>query len=195
MKLFLLILFFPFFIQAQNADRSHSPKTETKQVGPSFLNGPVFQLSYDNRFERDETQEIVPRNFLSYAGGYIYQNWIFEGEYGGFETSSGNATLSVRRKTESLLLWTYWQSLDFRYLIPYIGAGLGGIHDTVETKFLGTSETDESPWNTTVAAAFGIRFFARTHFWVSLETRLYKNTHLDPDPQFGALARFGAFIF
>ena len=193
-----MFFLFPFLALAEKAEQNlgeHLQAQKPTAARQANFNGPVFQLGFDSRFERDESQTIVQRSFMSYAAGYIYSNWIFEGEYGSFGTSSGNATLSVDRKTESLLLWTYWQALDFRHFAPYVGGAMGGIRDTVQTQFLGSSEADESPWNLTIAGAFGVRFLQRTHFWLSIETRLYKNTHLDPDPQFGALLRLGAVFF
>jgi hypothetical protein len=165
------------------------------QAGAAGDWGVLFQAGADVRFERDEDQMIRNRTLFNFSGGVVRENWIGEVEYASFSTSSGNASLSVDRRFESVLTWLYWQALDFDSLAPYLGGGIGAIRETVKTTLLGMTEADESPWSFTTAAALGVRLFPRSNFWLSGEGRLYKNPRLDPDPEFGAIFRVGWVFF
>ena len=183
--LFVLLLSLPlagFAQKSQQADGLHHYGLEWT---------PILQVGMDLRMERDEDQATKPRTMINIGAGVEHGHWLGELEYASFSQSSGNESLGVSRKFETVLAWMYWEALDSSTVAPYLGAGLGALHESIDTKLLGTSDHDESPWNILTAAAMGLRFFPKTTFWVSGEGRLYKSARLDPDPQLGALLRVG----
>jgi len=191
MKLILILaLLFSSFARAQAPEPGSDfqpPPAKLRRPGIGYL----LLAGYDTRFERAEDQSTKANSAVNDAFGLTYDHWIGLIEYASFTGSSGNASLSFNRQLESALAWVYWRPLDSTLLSPYVGAGLGGIRQSVTTTLYGDSDQDRGTWDLTGAGAFGLRLFPRSVFWLSLEGRVYKNPYIDPDPQLGALLRLG----
>jgi opacity protein-like surface antigen len=187
---------------------AHAEIVLKKKVGKSDLQNPmvqsrknlnqragVFMLGYDVRFERNQEQQTKDRSMLNYAGGIEWSPWIALLEYASFKEGTADGSVSVDRKVDTLFAWAYWQPTDLDLVAPFLGGGLGMIKTSVETGLASDSQTDQSPWQTGVGASFGIRFWPRSHVWLSAEGRLYKSPQLDPDPTLGGLIRLGFVIW
>lgn len=170
---------------ARQTVKAKAPKIYHRQ-------GVVALLSYDTRFERNEEQATAARSVLNYALGYEWTPWISMLEYATYKPSTSSVgSLRVTRQEETVLAWAYWQPRDFNLLTPYLGAGLGGIRNTVETSVGGFVDQDRSPWNMAAGAALGLRLYPRKNFWLSTEGRMLKSSQLDPDPMLGIMLRAG----
>ncbi|MBX2994388.1 MAG: outer membrane beta-barrel protein [Bdellovibrionaceae bacterium] len=157
--------------------------------------GAVFMLGYDVRFERNQEQEIRQRPMMNIAGGMEWSPWMGLLEYTSFKEATADGSVSIDRKVETLYAWAYWQPTEFNLITPFLGGGVGAMKTQVTTNLGGASDEDSSPWQMGLGASLGVRFWPRSHLWLSAEGRVYKSQQLDPDPMLGGLVRLGFVIW
>lgn len=168
------------------------------KIGPSAevrRRGAVFMLGYDVRFERNQEQEIRQRPLMNVAGGVEWSPWIGLIEYTSFKESTSDGSVSIDRQVETLYAWAYWQAPEFNLITPFLGGGVGAMKTKVTTSLGGASDDDSSPWQSGLGASLGVRFWPRSHLWLSAEGRVYKSPQADPDPMLGGLLRLGFVIW
>jgi hypothetical protein len=143
------------------------------------------------RPEKDIDGNFVTHTLSNYAIGGGYRSWIFTLEKANFEESSGNATLSVKRSLDDMMIWADWRALSWNYMAPFLGGGVGYYKEKVDTTLMGSTTSNESKNRLLTGGAFGVSLDV-PYVWLSFEARLLFGDELDRQPTIGGLLRFGA---
>lgn len=179
-----------------SAVRSTLPRPQNKRLVESTSKwSSVMTLGMDLRAERDQEQSTLPRIWPSIALGLGWKPWMGLLEYSTFTESSGNATLNIERKVETLLLWGQWSVREENWVIePYFGLGLGGYRTSAELDLYGQRVGANSQWIEHAAGAMGLRWTSVSPVYASIEGRVHMNRELDPNPTLSALLRIGFIL-
>lgn len=185
----------PKLAESSVAPRSSQPLRNARTVTPASKFSSVMTLGMDLRAERDQEQSTLPRAWPTMALGLGWKPWMGLLEYSTFTESSGNATLNVERKVETLLLWGQWSVREDAWNIePYFGLGLGGYRSSAELDLYGQRTGAGSQWIEHAAGAVGLRWTSISPVYASIEGRVHMNRELDPNPTLSALFKLGFIL-
>lgn len=154
----------------------------------------VMSVGVDYRAERDQNQSALPRAWPTFSFGLGQQPWMLSLEYARFNESSGNATLSVERKAETLILWGQWFADEPWPVQPYLGAGLGAYRNSADLNLYTGRTSAQGKWIEHAAGSFGLKLSQISPFWFAVEGRVHMNQELDPSPTVSGFLRFGFVI-
>ncbi|WP_415064070.1 hypothetical protein [Bdellovibrio sp.] len=161
----------------------------------------AYLLNPEMRFERANSQEMMDRRPLNIALGYQKEKFSILAEYARFEEDTGNATSSLDRTHQDVVVWFRYhflnridkQSLSTTTL--FAGAGAGAYEEQVVTTLMGVSRTDKTPTKFmsgfVVGAEFSILMNPHFGFVFGAEGRGLLASDFDPNPVWSALLRLG----
>lgn len=156
--------------------------------------GAMILAGAELRGERDVNANYMGLTYRNLAAGVRYRQWNFLIESAKFSQTSGNATLSVEKKVQDILAWTYWVSEpSWHRISPMMGAGIGAYQIKVNTTLSGTETADSTTWKVMGGASAGFKLDLPV-LWVSLEARLLVGDEFDPQPTLSGLARLGLWF-
>ncbi len=169
---------------------------------PSSLR--AYLLNPEMRFERASSQEMLDRKPLNIALGYQGQKFSILTEYARFEEDTGNATSSIDRTHQDVVVWFryhFFNQTDKKTLgatTLFAGAGAGAYEEEVVTTLMGLSRTDKTPMKFmsgfVVGAEFSILMNPHFGFVIGAEGRGLLASDFDPNPVWSALLRLGIQI-
>jgi hypothetical protein len=146
------------------------------------------------KYEKDENSNLTERQLKAYSVGLGFDRLYYILDYSFFTVASGENSLIIDRKVESLMLWGQWYSdIKKYYLNPYLSVGLGGSQEVINTTLLGVLTSDRSRTHNTIGAAAGIKLDVPC-LWVSSELRLIYSEKWDPNPSVAWFSRLGIYF-
>lgn len=154
----------------------------------------MMSLGIDYRSERDQEQSLSARSWPTLAMGFGLKPWMGILEYGNYNESSGNSTLNVTRKVETVLFWAQWTSADLWRLQPYVALGLGGYRSSGELNLYGENVATKSNWIEHGAGAIGVRWAKMNPVFFAAEGRVHLNREMDPNPAVSGMFKLGFIL-
>ncbi|KHD89115.1 MAG: hypothetical protein OM95_04610 [Bdellovibrio sp. ArHS] len=163
---------------------------------PAFLS--LYLLNSEMRYERANSQEIENVHPLSLSFGLQKKRLSLMGEYARYSEDTGNATSSIARTHQELLLWGRYhlvsKTQDEYSGSLYGGLGLGGYQEEVKTTLMGDSRTDKENLKMLSGLAVGAEAAYQMQnfgFVAGLEGRALIASDFDPNPVWSIVLRFG----
>lgn len=169
------------------------PVVKKTRIKKSDFTG-VMTIGVDMRAERDQQQTTLPRTWPTLSLGVGLKPWMGLIEYASFTENSGNETLNVDRKAETLLLWGQWTAEDSWAIQPYMGLGLGGYRTSADMNLYSERVSAQGKWIEHAAAAVGLRWASITPLYISTEGRVHMNRQLDPNPTLSLVFKIGFIL-
>ncbi|WII73111.1 hypothetical protein QJS83_04395 [Bdellovibrio sp. 22V] len=169
------------------------------QPPPPFSAVNLYLLNPELRYERDSSQELVNRRPLNFAFSFEYAKLNFMAEYARFTEETGNATSSIDRTHQDLVLWLRYSFMqrklpEFSWKL-FTGAGAGGYQEEVKTTLMGDSRTDKSDLKFMSGLVLGgeVAYSVNPRFGLlaGVEGRALLASDFDPNPIWSAVLRLG----
>lgn len=188
--IYLLILIFAFNAIARAS--SELASSESLALPKSAQDPVMFLVSTaaEGRLDQSSQKENTIQKLSNFSLGLQKGSAQILIEKSQFEELSGNSTLSVRRNFQDYMAWGSYIPKINSWSSLFVGGGLGGYQDAVETFLSGSSRLNKSSWKALAGFHFGIAAYVSV-ISASLEMRGLFGDEFDRQPQIAGVARIG----
>lgn len=163
----------------------------------------LYLFNPEMRYERAESQDLEDRRPFNFALGYQSSEFSLLAEYTRFSEETGNATATIDRNHQDVLVWFRYHALKTSvgdairgYL--FVGAGAGGYMEEVTTSLMGVSRTDKDQWKFQSGLVLGgetsVLIYQNWQLVAGLEGRTLFASDNEPNPLWSAVLRLGIQI-
>lgn len=165
----------------------------------AFAQWQLFPVGLEARYENGATQDYEYRRFWNFSAAYKSDVLSSLLEYSRSANESGNATSSISRVHQEMVVWGRWHFYHYKednYIGSlYGGLGAGVYQDQVKTNLLSDSRTDNSKVKflsgLTAGGDITIPLYANFDMVAALELRAFFAGDFDPNPTGSGVFRIG----